>query len=918
MKHIISLSLKYIRRQKLRTALTFLCVTLSVFILCSVTAYIGSIWQTVTNQVIREEGSYEADISPWLKNIDDKEKALDIIKNHVVVSDYNFNLFNSSSYEIGELNGNMMTCIEFSDGISTDILTNISDYSENGNVELVSHENYGVDLRKLKNRGGVIVPAWLKDLGYSEGDTLTFTLSPITYVIDTDSPFIKGIRQRLLDDFGTSMVKSDEGFDELEYEERKKAYKGGLISACKHYGYDLTDIPMTVAESGEPVEFTLTIDSFNAASISKDNLSISRFDEGNYFFDKFFEKYPELMEYKSLSAYIRINENIDFDDGMLKLFGDLGFNPGDYYFTDQPSLNNALLLLEVRSVSAIMSGLPFLGLGCVVLFFAWLVARFVIDNAFEISSQERSSQFASLRIMGASKSQIIALVFTEALFYTIVSVPIGTIIAYILCNTSFTALRQMGFQDFEYRANPYFTIGGIVLCIVAIFISAYTSAMWASRKLSPAEILNFGKPNKKKKKLRKRKSKINLGSKQFLRRYTSKNITRSKSRYIISTVTMTFGVMFFTFTLMIGMFLYTNMNGNEFVSYDFRLATDGNYLLEEAESSFRNEELFSDCDIYAEQIFNIEGEKTDVSAFQKLHPYTISLSSLYWEVYGVDRYSFDKNIAELSGMTYDEFVQSGEAMYFVSSYGSHYERVYVQGEGFQSIYDKFYKKIDEPLSVTLKYVDTDITVSGVICSDFYDFSAIVLPIDSDIIKDLQPSLYVEAKVNGTENYAEAEKIYNDFIEQYKSSIYDYQNNYAIGTGFDEFVKAIIKILAAFIISIWSVGILSMVNSINTSVLNRSRELIMLRSIGMDKKQLRKTVVLESVMFSAISSCLGTLLAMGLFFLFMDLMKFDPTMLISTAVGLIASIVLNIIIAMLASVPALRSLEKAESLVKTFE
>ncbi|MDE7363430.1 MAG: FtsX-like permease family protein, partial [Ruminococcus sp.] len=521
MKHIISLSLKYIRRQKLRTALTFLCVTLSVFILCSVTAYIGSIWQTVTNQVIREEGSYEASISPWLKNIDDKEKALDIIKNHAVVSDYSISLFNSSSYEIGELNGNMMTCIEFSDGVSTNILTSIDDYSESGNNELNSRERYGVNLRKLKNEDGAIVPTWLKDYGYSEGDTLTFTLSPMTYAIDMDSPFIKEIRQKLLEEFGTSVVKSDEGFDELEYDERKKAYKGGLISACKYYGYGLTDIPMTIIESGESVEFTLKISSFNGASINKDVLSISRFDEDNYFFDKFFEKYPELMEYKSLNAFIRINENIDFDDGMLTLFGDLGFNPKDYYFMDQPSLNNTLLLLEFRSVAAIVAGLPFLGLGCVVLFFAWLVARFVIDNAFEISSQERSSQFASLRIMGASKSQIIALVFTEALFYTIVSVPIGTIIAYILCNTSFTALRQMGFQDFEYRANPYFTIGGIVLCIVAIFISAYTSAMWASRKLSPAEALNFGKP--KKKKLRKRKSKIKLSSKQFLRRYTSKN-----------------------------------------------------------------------------------------------------------------------------------------------------------------------------------------------------------------------------------------------------------------------------------------------------------------------------------------------------------------------------------------------------------
>ncbi|MDE7099373.1 MAG: ABC transporter permease, partial [Ruminococcus sp.] len=763
MKHIISLSLKYIRRQKLRTALTFLCVTLSVFILCSVTAYIGSIWQTVTNQVIREEGSYEASISPWLNKIDDKEKALDIIKNHAVVSDYNISLFNDSNSEvIGKLNGNMITCIEFSDGKNTNVLTFINDYSQSGNNELNSRERYGVNLRKIKNEGGIIVPAWLKELGYSEGDTLTFTLSPVTYAIDMDSPFIKEIRQKLLDEFGTSVVRDDEGFDEFEYEERKKAYKGGLIAACKYYGYDFSDIPMTVAESREPVEFTLKINSFNESNIDKEILNISRFDEDNYFFDRFFEKYPEMMRYKSLNAFIRINENIDFDDGMLTLFGDLGFNPKDYYFMDQPSLNNALLLLEFRSVSAIVSSLSFLALGAVVIFFAWLVARFVIDNAFEISSQERSSQFASLRVMGASKSQITALVFTEALFYTIVSVPIGTIVAYILCNTSFMALRQMGFQDFEYKANPYFTIGGIVLCVVAIFISAYTSAMWASRKLSPAEALNFGKP--KKKKLRKRKSKIKLSSKQFLRRYTSKNIARSKSRYIISTVTMTFGVMFFTFSLMFGIFFYTNIKGLISNNDDFYLAIDGTYTLEDAQS-FRNEELFSRCDIYAEQMFGVEMEKTDFKAFQKLHPYSVELGK-YFEIRAVDRYCFDNELAELSGMTYDEFVKSGEAMYFISAFGNYNERVYVEGKGFELLYDKFYKKLDEPLDVFLQYVNLDIKVTSVICSDLGSDSQIILPIDSDIIKDLQPSLYIMAKVNGKENYDEAVKVYNDFIEQY--------------------------------------------------------------------------------------------------------------------------------------------------------
>ena len=90
MKHLISLSLKYIRRQKLRTALTFMCVTLSAFILCSFGAYLGSIVQTMKNSETRQFGSYEADITGWIDQMksEDQDKALKTIANHAAVSDY--------------------------------------------------------------------------------------------------------------------------------------------------------------------------------------------------------------------------------------------------------------------------------------------------------------------------------------------------------------------------------------------------------------------------------------------------------------------------------------------------------------------------------------------------------------------------------------------------------------------------------------------------------------------------------------------------------------------------------------------------------------------------------------------------------------------------------------------------------------
>ena len=93
--------------------------------------------------------------------------------------------------------------------------------------------------------------------------------------------------------------------------------------------------------------------------------------------------------------------------------------------------------------------------------------------------------------------------------------------------------------------------------------------MWASRKLSPAEALNFGKP-KSKRKLRRRKSKLNLSSRKWLRRYTKKNIKACKSRFIVATITMALGVLMFTFTALIGNRSHSEMKDmNDDLNYDF-------------------------------------------------------------------------------------------------------------------------------------------------------------------------------------------------------------------------------------------------------------------------------------------------------------------------------------------------------------
>lgn len=918
MKHLISLSLKYIRRQKLRSALTFMCVTLSAFILCSFGAYMGSIVKTMENQEVRQFGSYEADISEWIDQSEDKDKALKTIANHAAVSDYcafyqeNFNYLSANSKP--EPDGRF-SFVEFSDGKNTARIKLLSYESEAGNADICgmygmynpNYLEYDIDI----NAGdGYLVPDWIRDLGYSKGDTITFTLRNVNATYDEDSEIIKAARKENLDNNGSSVFADDAGYAELDHEEKQKASRLSLERyLSKEKEIEFNDIPITDEVCGESFEYTIKISGF-VDELSDNYLRIQANNGVNpMFYNMVTDSDAEL--YTIQNTFVRINESLDIEKGLLMLFEDLGFSAGDYDMY-QPILNNYLLLLEFRFSSGIAGYMPLLAFLCVVVLLIWLLARFVIDNAFEISAKERSTQYAALRVLGTSKGQIAALVFTEAVFYMLTAVPTGTALAYLICYSSITALRNVGFVDCEFSINPYIAAISIFLCILAIFISAYTSAMWAARKLSPAEALSFGKP-KSKSKVRHHKSKLKLGSKRFFLRYIGKNIMRSKSRYLISTITMTIGVFLFTFVMMAGITVgkaFVGVYSGENRDPDFLVSFYDNMCVEEVDAKFRNSDLFSRVSVTGNYMSRFGSESLDGSD-EEFREFIKNVSFYDCDNYHniinfVDVEYFDQELAEPLGMTYEEFSALDGVIFRQSIYGPTDEN------GEQPSHEECYIEFAESEIYTEKTSsDEEIKIIGTMCSKKGN-NNFIASINSDLAKKFNYEVWLDLNINGSENYLEAEKMYTELIEKYNGG--DSINNYMFATGLSEFVKAIVKMVLTLVGAIWAVGILSMINSINTGVLNRSKELLMLRSVGMTKKQLKRTIVLESVMFSALSSILGILLASASYTMYMRVAESEVPF-GELCGGILIAALVNILIAAVAAIPGIRSLEKAESLVK---
>ena len=537
MKHLIALSMKYIRRQKMRTFLTFMCITLSAFILSTVCSYCSSIFQTLMNSTIDEDGSWELDISQWIENSDDKDKAFKTAANHAVVEkSYGSKEYSCTLKDIEVPQG--FAYFEITAGGKTKKIQHLESYKGMGDIGIISGK-YTEESEYLKydmDADGVYVPTLFNEMGYSVGDTVTFTIRPVIGYYDEDSKIMKEVRAELKEKYGTEYTDKDPEYEELSKELQKKAYKGDILNIIQHKAESMNDIPVTDEEFGEPVEYTVKIAGFSGynpfINTNNTDFNLTEIEEKNS------DIYVQCIN----RMKIRLIDNCDYDEALKRLFTDLGFdyntqfNDKEYFNAPE---NTILLALEWKSPYAISQFMSMVIVpALIVLLIAWLVARFVIDNAFEMAVQERSTHFAALRVMGASKTQIAFIVFAEALFYCFTAVPLGTVLALLLCRSSFNNIRDISVPIFEFKASVPIMAIGVALCLIAILISAYTSAMWASRKLSPAEALNFGKPKSKKRRFRKSRSKLDLTANKFLKRYTKKNIKTAKSRFIVSTITM--------------------------------------------------------------------------------------------------------------------------------------------------------------------------------------------------------------------------------------------------------------------------------------------------------------------------------------------------------------------------------------------
>lgn len=178
MKSLIILSLKYLKRQKLRTVLTLISIILGMFIISLSLLFSTSAYKSIKDMIKNESGIYEINIGSALPEDETVfEKVLSLDKHYLTENLYAENYFSF----IPENENIVISCDKGGKIVPENVLL-VSYYEKQNNNNSFSNDDLCLNsnnsgFKCINNSNGIILPEDFKNMGYSENDHITLKFS---------------------------------------------------------------------------------------------------------------------------------------------------------------------------------------------------------------------------------------------------------------------------------------------------------------------------------------------------------------------------------------------------------------------------------------------------------------------------------------------------------------------------------------------------------------------------------------------------------------------------------------------------------------------------------------------------------------------------------------------------------------------
>jgi len=504
---------------------------------------------------------------------------------------------------------------------------------------------------------------------------------------------------------------------------------------------------------------------------------------------------------------------------------------------------------------------------CFIMFTGYLL----IYNVLYISISKDTRFYGLLKTIGTTPRQLSNIVKGQALRLSAVGIPLGLIFGAILSFLAVPmALSTVNLDTgVEISFNPLIFIGGAFFALITTLIGAYKPAKIAG-KITPIESMNYTGINLK----GKIKRSVNGGK---LYKMAWRNVFRNRKRALIVFISLFLGITtFMTVTCLI-----SSMNMDNFIaSYvenDFTLENNtlGIGTTGEKKQKFNKDflkkiksiegitalhttslegmhmkyspEQFGKHVKWFMKRFNIKENTTEKNIQQTFWGYVIGIDSSYIEEFNksrkkpIDVEAFEKGQLALIGTDNPENYSNVDKMdVTIESTKTNFE-VHLGGFipwGFQYAGGGMAPNIYMSNKALEKLVD----------------NPFVYKVNIDVEDNFEKQALEKIK-SLTDNDHEITRISK--IEQQEMMHYAKMTMYILGGG------------VALILAL--IGMLNFVNVMSTGIMVRRHEFAIMESMGMTKKQMRKMLRFEGVVYAGITTVLvgsfGNVITFGLFKLF---------------------------------------------------
>lgn len=601
------------------------------------------------------------------------------------------------------------------------------------------------------------------------------------------------------------------------------------------------------------------------------------------------------------NVYIKIPNIKDANKKILNIARDIEVSEEKVIY------NNRLLRLYAESLSDTFNK-------SMVTLLAFIVGLIVVStvaviyNAFNISVLERISQFGLLRSVGATPKQIRGIVLKEASILSVIGIPIGLFAGVLAMKIVLYAISLLKsdiplFKDMEIKISGAVFLISSITGLITVFLSAIGPARRAG-KVSPLEAVrntgNFKKETYKKTRNSVLIRKI-LGVEGEI---AYKNLKRNRKRFIITVFSMIISIVliitfssFSDFMFKMGVVtneemgdftVYGNMDGkSEEVYNELKTMKDvnriykvkrmyGKALLEESMISQKMIDMSPD---------GLYEKKGDSIKIENIEIYTIGdenfhvLKGLLQEgTLNSEELNKDNGVLVINNTyAYKEknngrvFMEGyklkpGDKILF-SSYKPNsegedirYSELNVVGVLEKGILDKVYNYNGSPYIITTETVFNNLFKLDETSSNTMLESNNILYIEmvqNAELKEIRNYIKELSETTSGLNYID----YPEYAQQMRTS------------------SIVISIfLYGFVTIIALISCINIINTISTNIILRTKEIAMIKAVGMTQSGIKRMVAFESLyygLYAAIfGGAIGTGLTYALFHIVIEIREFE--------------------------------------------